>query len=116
MAPTEASISPDVIRGYVDTIILSVIWDAPSYGYSISRTIGETTGGAYTLKETTLYSALARLEKNGYVEPFPGEVTQGRPRTYFRITEAGRDFCRERRREWQFTQEIISRFTEQIRN
>ncbi|MDD5867553.1 MAG: PadR family transcriptional regulator, partial [Lachnospiraceae bacterium] len=40
-------ISSDVIRGYNDTIILSLLLDQPSYGYEISKMIREKTKDAY---------------------------------------------------------------------
>lgn len=68
-------ISSDVIRGYNDTFILFLLLDAPSYGYEISRQIRLLTDGKYIIKETTLYSAFTRLEKNGYIESFYGDET-----------------------------------------
>ena len=65
-------ISSDVIRGYHDTMILCLLLDMPSYGYEISRKIRELSSEKYIIKETTLYSAFNRLEKNGYVESFYG--------------------------------------------
>ena len=56
-------ISSDVIRGYNDTMILYLLWDTPSYGYEISKKISEMTDGMYNIKETTLYSAFKRMEK-----------------------------------------------------
>ena len=61
-------ISSDVIRGYNDTIILSLLLEQPSYGYEISKRIRELSNGDYIIKETTLYSAFNRLEQNGYTE------------------------------------------------
>ena len=58
-------ISSDVIRGCNDTIILCLLLDSPSYGYEISRRIRLMTEDAYNIKETTLYSAFTRLEKQG---------------------------------------------------
>ena len=63
-------ISSDVIRGYNDTIILSILMKEPSYGYGISRQIKEISDGKYAIKETTLYSAFTRMEKNRYIESF----------------------------------------------
>ena len=89
-------ISSDVIRGYNDTFILFLLLDAPSYGYEISRQIRLLTDGKYIIKETTLYSAFTRLEKNGYIESFYGDETGGRRRTYYRITPAGRTYYAEK--------------------
>lgn len=106
-------ISSDVIRGYNDTIILSLLLEAPSYGYDISRTIRQRTGEKYIIKETTLYSAFSRLEKNGYIDSYSGTESQGKPRTYYRITAAGRQYYREKCAEWNLTQEVINRFVKE---
>ncbi|MGC2873360.1 PadR family transcriptional regulator [Ihubacter sp. rT4E-8] len=103
-------ISSDVIRGYNDTIILCLLLSEPSYGYLISRKIRERTGEKYIIKETTLYSAFARLEKNGYIQSFAGTESGGKPRTYYRITEAGRQYYRQKCEEWAVTKEVIEKF------
>lgn len=64
------NISSDVIRGYNDTIILYLLLDRPSYGYEISKQIKLISEEKYVIKETTLYSAFTRLEKNGYITSF----------------------------------------------
>ena len=61
------NISSDVIRGYNDTIILYLLLDRPSYGYEISKQIRLISEEKYVIKETTLYSAFTRMEKNGYI-------------------------------------------------
>lgn len=104
-------ISSDIIRGCNDTIILYLLRDAPSYGYQISKMIKELSQEKYIIKETTLYSAFARLEKNGYVESFAGTgESGGKPRTYYRITEAGRAYYLEKCREWKITREVVEKF------
>jgi len=109
-------ISSEVIRGYIDLMILCVLGTGESYGYEIGKSIREITGGEYIIKETTLYSAFARMEKAGLIESYPGSVTHGKPRTYYRVTEKGRDFCAEKREEWVFTKKIISKFIEMEEN
>lgn len=103
-------ISSDVIRGYNDTIILHLLQGKPSYGYEISKTIREKSEEKYIIKETTLYSAFTRLEKNGFVESYSGDETSGRKRTYYRITPAGRQYYHEKCQEWKLTKEVIEKF------
>lgn len=107
-------ISSDIIRGYNDIIILFLLLDEPSYGYEISRSIRKLTNENYMMKETTLYSAFSRLEKNGHIESFPGDLTYGKKRTYYRITEQGRSFYREKIQEWELTKEVIEKFVKDI--
>lgn len=105
-------ISSDGIRGYNDMIILYLILHEPSYGYEISKAIKERSEGQYIMKETTLYSAFTRLEKNEYIESFYGSQTNGKRRTYYRITDAGRQYYCEKCREWELTREVVEKFYE----
>ena len=110
------SISSDVIRGYNDTMILFILDKAPSYGYEISKQIKNLTEGKYIMKETTLYSAFTRMEKNGYIESYtaqPDATGSGKKRTYYRITEKGRDYYNEKCSEWLLTKEVVEHFIRQ---
>lgn len=104
-----SSISSDVIRGYNDTIILFLLLEKPSYGYEMSKRIREMTEEKYVIKETTLYSAFTRLEKNGYVESFSSSEG-GKKRTYYQITEAGRQYYQMKCEEWALTKEVVELF------
>ncbi|MCD8356913.1 MAG: PadR family transcriptional regulator [Clostridia bacterium] len=103
-------LSSDVMRGYNDTLILSLLAEGDSYGYEISRNIQERTGGAYAMRETTLYSAFNRLERLGYVSSYQGTETFGRKRTYYTITPAGLVFYHKKCEEWILLQQVINRF------
>ncbi len=105
------SISSDVIRGYNDTMILFLLLDSPSYGYEISKQIKTMSDEKYVIKETTLYSAFTRMEKNGYIQSFYDEdLSAGKRRTYYRITEEGREYYKLKCEEWHLTNEVVGRF------
>ncbi len=105
-------ISSDVIRGYNDTIILYLLLQEPSYGYEISRKIRMISEDKYIIKETTLYSAFTRMGNNGFIESFykEDEESGGKRRTYYRITELGRNYYQGKCSEWNLTKDVISRF------
>ena len=103
-------ISSDVIRGYNDPIILSILIEGDSYGYEISKKIREISAEKYVIKETTLYSAFTRLQKNGLIESYPGDETFGKKRTYYKITPAGLEFYLAKRAEWEITKEVVNEF------
>ena len=84
--------------------------EEPSYGYEISRNIKAMSENKYLIKETTLYSAFTRLEKNGYITAFSQEADNGKRRTYYQITEAGRVYYKEKCEEWRLTKDVIERF------
>lgn len=103
-------ISSDVIRGYNDTMILFLLLDKPSYGYDISRQIKMLTDGKYVIKETTLYSAFTRMENNGYVESFSQDAENGKRRTYYKITDTGKEYYKEKCEEWFITKDVVESF------
>ena len=114
MEQNSVGISSDVIRGYNDTMILYILRDAPSYGYEISKRIRAKSEDKYIIKETTLYSAFTRMEKNGYIESFEAEPDaegSGKKRTYYRITPAGHDYYQMKCAEWRLTKEVVEQFT-----
>ena len=108
-----AEISSDVIRGYNDIIILYLLLSRPSYGYEISKEIRMLSEDKYIIKETTLYSAFTRMEKNGHIESFTADQDgsgNGKKRTYYRITDLGMQYYRAKCEEWDITQEVVSKF------
>ncbi|MCQ2588644.1 MAG: PadR family transcriptional regulator [Treponema sp.] len=104
------TISSDIIRGYNDTMILFLLSNNPSYGYEISKNIKSLTDEKYIIKETTLYSAFTRLENNGFIESFSQEADNGKKRTYYRITEKGKEYYKEKCSEWILTKEVVEKF------
>lgn len=98
------------MRGYNDLMILSLLLAEDSYGYEISRHIKEISDEKYIMKETTLYSAFTRLEKMRYITSYFGTETNGKRRTYYRITEDGRKFYREKCEEWKLVKEVVDKF------
>ena len=105
-------ISADAIRGYIDLIVLSLVSSGPSYAYELARTISAVTDAEYTIKQTTLYSAVKRLEMAGLVTSFPGTSESGKPRTYYQITALGVAHLELKIEEWRDTKSVVDRFVE----
>ena len=101
------SISSDTLRGHTDTIILTQLMRADTYGYEINKNIQQRTGGAYGFKEATLYTAFKRLEQNGLITSYWGEDGPGARRRYYAITEAGRLQWQADRKEWDETRALL---------
>ena len=62
-------------------IILFLLMDRDSYGYEISKSIKQMSPDKYVIKETTLYSAFTRMEKNGYVRSYSKIAENGKRRS-----------------------------------
>jgi PadR family transcriptional regulator PadR len=97
----------DLLRGHTETIVLGVLNRGDSYGFEIFKTIRDATGGAYEIKEATLYASYRRLVRDGLVEAYWGDETQGGRRKYYRITDAGRMVYRRNVDAWVITRRII---------
>ena len=104
------AISADTIRGWVDLIVLSILNHEDSYGYAISQRISDATAGEYRLKETTLYTALKRLETQGLIASEKRIGENGRARTYYAITDEGRLTYGRRCDEWHLTRRVLNQF------
>lgn len=103
------SISADLIRGHINTIILIALYERDKYGYEIINDIEAKSHGQYTLKQPTLYSALKRLENQGYIKAYwkTDEVTLGGRRKYFKLTESGKLMTEKNLSEWEYSRTII---------
>lgn len=83
------ALSADILRGYTDTIILRQLSEGDSYGYQINKNVTALSGGAFELKEATLYTAFRRLEAAGYIRSYWGNEMSGARRRYYSITDTG---------------------------
>ena len=100
-------ISADLIRGHINTIILRSLYDGDKYGYEIIYEIEKKSGGMYTLKQPTLYSALKRLESLNYVTSYFGDQSLGGRRKYFSLTDQGKRVTEENLSAWEYSRTII---------
>lgn len=103
------AISADLIRGHINTIILRTLYERDKYGYEIMNEIEQKSHGQYALKQPTLYSALKRLETQGYIKAYwkTDYVTLGGRRKYFTLTEIGKEFAEKNQSEWEYSRTVI---------
>ena len=86
----------------IEFLILSVLNREDSYGYEISQTVKL----AASIKESTLYPILRKLEQNGFLTTYNQEF-QGRNRKYYSITDAGRKQLVYLEEEWNTYKDTI---------
>ena len=108
-AGNKNAISADLIRGHINTIILRTLYERDKYGYEIIEEIENKSRGQYTLKQPTLYSALKRLETQGYITAYwkTDEVTLGGRRKYYTLTDSGREITERNQAEWEYSRTVI---------
>ncbi len=108
-AGNKNAISADLIRGHINTIILRTLYERDKYGYEIIEEIENKSRGQYTLKQPTLYSALKRLETQGYITAYwkTDEVSLGGRRKYYTLTDSGREITERNQAEWEYSRTVI---------
>ncbi len=94
--------NPNLLKGNLDLILLAIIEPEPIYGGEITREASERTNGYFDFKEGTLYPALHRLEKSGFISgSFQYLPRGGSPVKFYELTESGKKELSQKRREQQ---------------
>src|SRR5699024_4884219 len=101
-------LSSDILRGHTDTIVLARLLGRDRYGFEIYNRVLIKTDNLYELKEPTLYSSYKRLEKDGFIQSYWGDETQGGRRKYYRITELGRERYQRKHQDYELTKEYTT--------
>jgi len=106
-------INKEVLKGHIDTLILSLLHKKDMYGYELAKCVREKSADQFELKEGTLYLSLKRLEKSEWISSYWGdEQGPGGRRKYYKLTPLGKDGYEEKRAEWKFLKNIIDSFLE----
>lgn len=102
----------EVLKGYIESIVLSVLCEEDMYGYLILKKIKDRSKDEFEIKEATLYVSLKRLEKKGYLTGYwnDTEGTSGGRRRYYSITEEGKANFLNSAQEWNVLKGILDNF------
>ncbi|HVZ21260.1 MAG TPA: PadR family transcriptional regulator [Vicinamibacterales bacterium] len=79
-----------LLHGSLDALVLKTVAGGPRHGYAIAREIEGRSGEAVVVEEGSLYPALYRMERRGWLEAEWGESELGRRVKVYRITRQGR--------------------------
>ena len=85
-----AAPAKDRLHGTLDALVLKTLSWGPRHGYAITRWLRETSGDEVRVEEGSLYPALYRLERQGFIEAEWGVSELGRKARFYRLTAAGR--------------------------
>ena len=99
-----------VLQGTLDMLILRTLLYGPAHGHQIGKYIQRTTNDFLQMQHGSLYPALHRLEKRGWVAS-SWEMAQDRKREfkYYRLTDAGRRQLAVEESQWKQMTEAVAR-------
>ena len=101
MTPKPSKTPNALLHGALDALILKTLTRGPSHGYAIARFIEESTGDAVLIEDGSLYPALYRLERKGWVEAEWGMSELGRRAKLYRLTGAGTAQLKQEMATWK---------------
>ena len=104
MADTET----DLLRSSLDLLVLKALSWGPMHGYGISEWVEGATASLLLLEEGTLYPALHRLERRGWITSEWGVSDNNRRAKFYRLTTAGRARFRAQAPLWHRHAEAIA--------
>lgn len=93
--------SADVLQGTLDLLVLKALSLAPLHGWGISQRIQQLSRDALQIGQGSLYPALYRLERKGFVKSEWGTTENNREAKYYRLTTTGRRALSDERSEWR---------------
>lgn len=98
----------DLLRSSLDLLVLKALSWGPMHGYGISEWIEGATASLLLLEEGTLYPALHRLERRGWITSEWGVSDNNRRAKFYRLTTAGRARFRAQAPLWHRHAEAIA--------
>jgi len=100
--PKESSDRIDLLQGTLDMLILRTLLFGPAHGHQIAKHIRSTTDEVLQVEHGSLYPALHRLERKGWIAA-KWETAKDRNREfkYYRLTAAGRKQLAAEESKWK---------------
>ena len=102
----------DLLQGTLDMLILQTLRWGPLHGYGIGQAIRAGSGDLLQAETGSLYPAVHRLEKRGWVKSDWGVTENNQRAKYYRLTAAGRRRLQQSTRGWNEMADIIGAILE----
>jgi PadR family transcriptional regulator PadR len=91
----------DLLQGTLDMLILKVVALGPIHGYGISLRIRQISKSVLQVQQGSLYPALHRLEKRGWLAAEWGESENGREAKFYKLSAKGRKQLEAEESNWR---------------
>jgi transcriptional regulator len=102
----------DLLQGTLDALVLKTLSWGSRHGYAIARWLEESSADTIRVEEGSLYPALYRMEKKGWIEASWGMSELGRRAKFYALTAAGRARLRAEVAAWRRLSGAVGRILE----
>ncbi len=100
----------ELLQGTLDMLILKTLLFGPAHGHGIAKNIGQTTNDVLTVEHGSLYPALHRLQRDGYITAkWEMAREKNRELKFYRLTPAGRKRLSQQESKWDELVRAIGR-------
>lgn len=98
-----------LLQGTLDVLILRMLLVGPEHGQGIARSIQRQSGDVLLVDHGSLYPALQRLERKGWISAKWGVSSNNRRARFYELTEPGRGQLTRKTNEWHRLVEAMAR-------
>lgn len=92
--------SDDLLRGTLDLLILRTLQSGPQHGHGVGVAIAASSDDVLQVDHGSLYPALHRLERRGWIDAEWGLTENKQRAKFYRLTPAGRKQLERHRERW----------------
>jgi transcriptional regulator len=109
MAEQDETARVDLLQGTLDLLILQTLRLGPAHGHTIAKVIEHRSDDVLRVEQGSLYPALHRLIKRGWISFDKGSSENNRRAHYYRLTEKGRRQLEVETGKWKKLAHAITR-------
>lgn len=91
----------EILQGTLDLLILRVINSGAMHGFGIAQKIHLLSQDALKVEEGSLYPALYRMERKGWIKSKWGQSENNRRAKYYNLTRKGKKQLKEEEQSWE---------------
>jgi len=104
----------DVLRGTLDLLVLKTLTLEPMHGWGISQRIQQFSRGVLDVNQGSLYPALHRLERRGWIKASWGTSDNNRRAKYYELTRRGRSHLEAEISAWRTLTDVVAQVLESV--
>ena len=101
-------------QGTLDLLILKTLALEPRHGWAISERLAQISGATLTIRQGSLYPALHRLERRGWIKASWGTSENNRRAKYYQLTKRGRSRLEVEISAWRKLSDVVAQVLESV--